>query len=195
MKQQKRLFIVIFLYLALISILLSGCRTKKVAIDIEKSSDKTKTEESTKVKTDIQESTKEKEKTTITTKDSTESKETDETEITADVITKDKDGNLTFKGNAKFKGKKQLNISGKKESRSESLKEASTDKSLKKDSTGKKSEEKNIDTFKKKKDADIRSISWLTIATPMLIVLVIAFIAVRWNWLGALFRRITFFGR
>lgn len=184
MKQQKRLIIVAFLWVAFILIVCTSCRTRKVVAEKDKFSDKSKTEEKVNLKTEETEQTKDKSKTTETVKDSTKTEETDETVITADEIIKEKDGTLHFKGSVTFKGKKQTNTSAGKESRSESLKDVVTDKTVKKDSTVKKSEQKDIESDKRKKDTDVHSISWWTIAIPALIVLLLALLAVKWNALA-----------
>lgn len=186
MKQYKRGLIVIFLYVSLFLIIGTSCRTRQVSAQKESFSDKSQTEEQTKVKEKSQEKVKDKSKVTITQSDTSKTTEVEETEITADEIVVEKDGKTTYKGNVKVKGKKRVDSAKGSQSRLESLKDVSTDKSVSKDSTSKKSEDKDIKSGEKKKDTDVSNVSLMPFVVLVGILLLIAFVAVRWNWLRSL---------
>ena len=185
-KQSKRFLIIAYLWVALILIALTSCRTKKVSIDIQKSSDKTKIEEKSEVKTKVETKTEDKSKVTETKNNNSKITEKQTTTITADSIIQDKDGSLVFKGNVEFKSEKQVDSNLNKKSVLETLKDLSTDSKELKEELNEKTEQRDIKEFKKKKSTEILSFPWIAIAIPVCILLLLAFIAVRWNWLKRL---------
>lgn len=191
MKQRQRGLIVFVLYLSLILIIFTSCRTRKVVAEKDIFEDRTEITEETKVHKEKEVKVEEKTKATETKTDSSKVEEKEKTTITADSIIQNVDGSMLYKGNAVFNVEKSTITYVKKKSVLETLKDLSTQTSDLSDSLASKSEARDIKEVKQKKDTSVKSISFWQ---PLLILLgilgVIAFVAVKWNWLTAVGRNL-----
>lgn len=169
-----------------ITMVFIACKSRKVATEISKSADKTKTEEISEVKTKIEETIKDQTKTINTESDTSKKVEHETTSVTADSIIYNKNtGEYHFKGHAKLNTNKTTNTSTNINKSLQVFNDILA-KNLKTiDSLGKRKENKNVTEFKKSKQSESKSYGEFII--PGIILILIAIIAIKWDSIKKMF--------
>ena len=182
-KQQFRLVLALIGLLA--TLVLLSCKSRQVALNKHSSASQSKTKTIDKSVDSLSVTLINKSVTKNTKTDSTKTFETDSSLVSADSIWLYKSGDIKAKGNAKVikKSKKQVNVNTKEVD--EEIKDLIERLEHK--------HEADIVAVEEVKKADkglvkevVSKPSMMVVLIPILIVALIAFVAVKWNWLKTL---------